>query len=62
MATPHVWNFLYPRDPLRGIAHASSIGPSGIAAVADDLAYMIAQFWYPERRARLEQALCAHLS
>jgi Ser/Thr protein kinase RdoA (MazF antagonist) len=53
----HAWNFLYPRDPDKDVprlldwdAWSVSIGPS-------DLAFLIALFWFPERRARMERTL-----
>ena len=53
----HFWNFLMPRDPaadkVRIVDWAAwhlGIGPA-------DLAYTIALFWFPERRARMEQGL-----
>jgi thiamine kinase-like enzyme len=52
----HCWNFMYPRkepDTVRLIdweALRVSLG-------TDDLAYMMALFWYPEHRAQVEQTL-----
>lgn len=52
----HVWNALFPNeaaDELRIIDWAGW----RIDTATDDLAYMMALHWYPERRARLEQPL-----
>jgi thiamine kinase-like enzyme len=53
----HFWNLLAPRNPAEGrvlmidwaVWHLNT-GPS-------DVAYMLAQHWYPERRARFERPL-----
>jgi len=55
----HVWNALFPHDaaePIRIIDWASW----RIDTASDDLAYMMALHWYPERRARLERPLLRH--
>lgn len=52
----HVWNFLYPHQP--GLpAYLVDWEALGISLGTDDLAYMMTLFWFPERRARLEQLL-----
>jgi len=53
----HAWNFLYPRDPARDCARLLDWEVMGVGIGTDDLAYMMTLFWYPERRARLEQPL-----
>jgi hypothetical protein len=54
---PHIGNFLYPHHPdtdtvrfLDWKSWCVNIGP-------DDLAHMMAVFWFPERRARMETEL-----
>src|SRR5262249_51134918 len=53
----HVWNLLYPRDA--SSLNIRLIDWSGwrIDTATDDLAYMMALHWYPERRRRLERPL-----
>ena len=52
----HVWNFLYPHQP--GLpAYLVDWEALGIKLGTDDLAYMMTLFWFPERRARLEEPL-----
>ena len=52
----HVWNLMYPRNPADGLrlidwdAWRLDLG-------AEDLAYMMAVHWYPERRRRVEAPL-----
>jgi thiamine kinase-like enzyme len=58
-ADAHVWNFLLPRDggdDVR-IFDWDSWRP-GLAS--NDLAYMMATHWYPDRRRQLEQPLLDH--
>lgn len=52
----HVWNVFYPRDPA-GNLRIFDWNMWDIGRPTDDLAYMIAVHWYPERRARLEKEL-----
>jgi hypothetical protein len=54
---PHSGNFLYPRDPSRHSLRIIDWKSWRIAVGVSDLAHMMAIFWFPERRARLEQAL-----
>ncbi|MBI3972547.1 MAG: phosphotransferase [Chloroflexi bacterium] len=54
---PHWWNFLYPRDPTRDTTRILDWGSWRIGAGTDDLAYMLALQWFPERRRRLERPL-----
>lgn len=51
----HVWNCLYPHDPSSGRVRVIDWDSWNIDVAADDLAYMMALHWYPERRARLER-------
>jgi hypothetical protein len=53
----HVWNVLYPRDG--GVDSVRLIDWSNwrIGRGTNDIAYMMAVHWYPERRARLEAPL-----
>jgi hypothetical protein len=53
----HVGNFLYPRDPEKDRIRIIDWEQWAVNIGAHDLAYMMAMFWYPERRARLEQPL-----
>jgi hypothetical protein len=58
----HAANFLYPRYPERdrartGFARIVDWQNWRVDAGTDDLAYMIAAHWYPERRVRLEKLL-----
>jgi hypothetical protein len=53
----HFWNFLLPRDPQQERVYLVDWQQWGISAGPHDVAYMMALFWYPERRARLEQDL-----
>jgi hypothetical protein len=55
----HVWNALYPTDPTDTLRLIDWAGWR-IDTATDDLAYMMALHWYPERRARLERPLLRH--
>lgn len=57
---PHPGNFLCPHDPARHQLRIIDWKSWGIAAGVSDLAHMIAVFWFPERRARLERPLLEH--
>jgi hypothetical protein len=52
----HLWNFLFPRDSA-GQVRMIDWQLYGNGFGANDLAYMIALFWHPERRERYEQEL-----
>jgi hypothetical protein len=52
----HVWNALFPNDPAEPLRLIDWAGWR-IDTATDDLAYMMALPWYPERRARFEQPL-----
>jgi thiamine kinase-like enzyme len=54
---PHSGNFLHPRDPGRHRLRIIDWKGWRIAAGASDMAHMMAVFWFPERRARLEDKL-----
>lgn len=56
----HVWNALYPRDPARDTIRFFDWNMWDIGRPSDDLAYLIALHWYPERRERLERKLLSH--
>src|SRR5262249_43971309 len=61
----HMWNFLHPRDPGNGRAYLIDLATSNrIRPPTNDLAYMMALQWYPERRALMEESLLRryHLS
>ena len=53
----HVGNFLYPHNPNHDTVRILDWKSWSIDIGADDLAYMMAIFWFPERRSRLEQEL-----
>jgi len=53
----HVWNFLFPRDPEHVRVCIIDWHEWGISLATNDLAEMIGLWWYPERRARLEEPL-----
>jgi hypothetical protein len=53
----HVWNFLAPRDPAVDKVRIVDWAVWHIGVGPFDLAYMIGLSWFPERRARMEQAL-----
>jgi hypothetical protein len=60
----HVWNVLYPRNPAGDIALDTlrffDWNMWDIGRPSDDLAYLIALHWYPERRERLERKLLSY--
>ncbi len=53
----HPGNILYPRDPVRDRVRVADWESWRVDAGTDDLAYLMAAHWYPERRARLERRL-----
>jgi thiamine kinase-like enzyme len=53
----HAWNFLYPRRLERGRVCIIDWHEWEIGLGAHDLAQLILLWWYPERRARLEEPL-----
>lgn len=53
----HVWSFLYPRDAATGHVHIIDWQFWHIGVGTDDLAYMMALHWYPERRRVMEREL-----
>jgi thiamine kinase-like enzyme len=53
----HTGNFLLPREPVTQGSYLVDWQQWGVYSGARDVAYLIALFWYPERRARMEQAL-----
>jgi len=55
----HVWNALFPRDSGETLRLIDWAGWR-IDMATDDLAYMMALHWYPERRARFELPLLRH--
>jgi hypothetical protein len=59
----HLWNFLHPKDVDNGRAYIIDLGTTNrIRPPTNDLAYMMALQWYPERRAIIELGLlkCYH--
>jgi hypothetical protein len=53
----HYWNFLTPSDPTVDSVRIIDWAVWHIGVGPSDLAYLIALSWFPERRARMEQAL-----
>jgi Ser/Thr protein kinase RdoA (MazF antagonist) len=53
----HAWNFLYPRDPEHDRVCIIDWHEWGISFGINDLTELIVLWWYPERRARMEEAL-----
>jgi hypothetical protein len=53
----HAWNCFLPRDGAADDARLFDFDSWRIDAATDDLAYMMAMHWYPERRRRMERAL-----
>ena len=53
----HVWNALHPREGTPGTIRLIDWDAWRIDTASDDLAYMMALHWYPERRRRLERRL-----
>lgn len=57
----HVWNMLHPKDASNGRVYLIDLATTNrIRPATNDLAYMMALQWYPERRARLEERLLRH--
>jgi hypothetical protein len=56
----HNWNFLTPRDPSADRVLIIDWAVWHIGVGPSDLAYMMALFWFPERRARMEQTIVRH--
>jgi hypothetical protein len=58
----HVWNVLLPLDPARDDARVFDWDQWHINVGSNDLAYMMAMHWYPDRRRLLERPLldCYH--
>ncbi len=57
----HMWNFLHPKDPENGRAYMIDLATSNrIRPPTNDLAYMMALQWFPERRAMMEETLLKH--
>jgi aminoglycoside phosphotransferase (APT) family kinase protein len=55
----HVWNFFLPRDGGNDV-RLFDWDAWRIGLATNDLAYMMATHWYPERRQRMEQKLLDH--
>ena len=53
----HFWNFLLPHNSDTDTARIIDWESWSVGLGTIDVAYMMALHWYPERRARLEQAL-----
>jgi hypothetical protein len=52
-----MWNFFYPRDATIEYVRIIDWQFWHIGVGTDDLAYMMALHWYPERRRRMEREL-----
>lgn len=55
----HVWNFLLPRDSGDDV-RIIDWGGWRVGLAANDLAYMMATHWYPDRRREMERPLLDH--
>ena len=55
----HVWNYFLPRDGTDDI-RLFDWDAWRIGVASNDLAYMMATHWYPDRQRRMEQALLDH--
>jgi thiamine kinase-like enzyme len=53
----HPWNFFLPRDDAGRGTRVIDWEDWQIDVATDDLAYMMAMLWYPERRCRMERPL-----
>jgi len=53
----HTWNVLFPNAAQSGDLRIFDWNMWDIGRPTDDLAYMMALHWYPERRSRLERSL-----
>jgi hypothetical protein len=53
----HAWNFFYPRDPAKDRVCIIDWHEWGIDLGTNDLTELIVLWWYPERRARMEDSL-----
>jgi hypothetical protein len=53
----HIWNIFLPRDPSSNDVRFFDWDSWRLDVATDDLAYMIALHWYPDRRRRYERAL-----
>jgi len=53
----HAWNFFLPRPGGNETARLLDWEGWSLSTATDDLAYMMAMLWYPDRRRRIEQPL-----
>src|SRR5262249_27236518 len=53
----HVWNLFLPRDPASDDVRLFDWDAWRVDVATDDLAYMMALHWFPDRRRRHERAL-----
>lgn len=53
----HFWNVLFPRSPGKDTLRFIDWNMWDISRPTDDLAYLIALHWFPERRSRFEKRL-----
>jgi len=56
----HSWNFLFPKDVQQGRAFMIDLATLRARPATNDLAYLMALKWKPDRRARFELSLLRH--
>jgi hypothetical protein len=56
----HSWNILLPREEIGGRAYLIDLATMRVRPATNDLAYLMAMKWKPDRRARLEMPLLRH--
>lgn len=56
----HSWNFFLPQQAKGGDVRLIDWESWSVDVATDDLAYMMAMLWYPDRRRRLERPLLGH--
>lgn len=57
----HLWNFLHPKDTANGRAYLIDLATTNrVRPPTNDLAYMMALQWFPERRAIMETPFLKH--
>jgi Ser/Thr protein kinase RdoA (MazF antagonist) len=56
----HSWNLLFPKDAEKGRAFIIDLATLRVRPATNDLAYLMAMKWQPERRAGLEMPLLRH--
>ncbi len=57
----HLWNFMHPKDTEHGRAYLIDLATSNrVRPPTNDLAYMMALQWFPDRRVQMEEPLLRH--